>query len=476
MAQTENLTVMFTDIVGFTERTSLQSRAQNRAMLADHNRLLLPLIGRFGGRRIKSIGDALLITFRSPTDAVHCGMAMHDALAEYNVARSEPEQLHIRIAINVGEVRVDARDIFGEAVNVASRVEGLTPADQIYFTEAVYLAMNKAEVPSLPVGRFKLKGIPEEVNLFQVPARQVQRLMPGGEDLGAAPGELPYGGMHRLPALQTGVAAWVAAARNLQVPSVEHALKGRWEALRNPPSRRRQRVLGAALVATLALALLPWLITRVAPPDVEPSAPVTAPAAGTTAPFTGAETAPRDPIADQRRAAQEWLTRGHDAFDQNRRRDAVPAYAQALSLDKRLQNDATLARRLVECLSWASDLSMPVIREHPSPAIITALAERTGQPGDLGASRAAELLTELGHADRIDAVTVAIAALKSAQTCDGKKSAIAELGRSRSPRGLPILKETLGSGVQAWFRNRCFRSEAEKAIDEIEKAHPGSAG
>lgn len=476
MAQTENLTVMFTDIVGFTERTSLQSRAQNQAMLADHNRLLLPLIGRFGGRRIKSIGDALLITFRSPTDAVHCGMALHDALAEYNGSRTEPEQLHIRVAINVGEVRVDARDIFGEAVNVASRVEGLTPADQIYFTEAVYLAMNKAEVPSLPVGRFKLKGIPEEVNLFQVPARQVQRLMPGGEDLGALPGELPYGGMHRMPAPQTGVTAWVTAARNLQVPAVGPALQSRLDALRTLPSRRRLLAWGAALAATLALALLPPLFTRVVPPGVEAAAPSVAAADEATPTAPGRETQLIDPVADQRRVAQEWLTKGHDAFEQNRRRDAVPAYAQALSLDNRFQNDATLAKRLVECLSWASDLSMPVIRQYPSPAIIAALADRTGQPGDLGASRAAGLLTELGHADLIDSVTVAIADLKAAQSCEQKKSAIGELARSRSPRGVPILKETLGSGVQAWFKNRCFRSEAQKAIEEIEKAHPGAAG
>src|ERR1043166_3283699 len=196
MAQTENLTVMFTDIVGYSELTSRQSREQNRAMLRDHNRLLLPLVVRFGGRRVKSIGDSLMLGFSSPTDAVRCGMAMHDALAEYNYRKPENQQIHIRVALNVGEVRVDGSDIFGEAVNVASRVEGLTPPDQIYLTEAVYLAMNKAEVPCTFAGKHNPKGIPEPVKLFSVPPRQVNRLVPGGEDMGEAPGELPFGGMH----------------------------------------------------------------------------------------------------------------------------------------------------------------------------------------------------------------------------------------------------------------------------------------
>ncbi len=74
--RTENLAIVFTDIVGYTARTSRQTREENARLLAEHDRLLLPIVRAFGGRRIKSIGDALLLTFRSPTDSVLCGMAM----------------------------------------------------------------------------------------------------------------------------------------------------------------------------------------------------------------------------------------------------------------------------------------------------------------------------------------------------------------------------------------------------------------
>src|SRR5215471_18866525 len=63
--RTENLAVVFTYIVGYTARTGRQSREENARMLAEHDQLLIPLVRAFGGRKIKSIGDALLLTLRS---------------------------------------------------------------------------------------------------------------------------------------------------------------------------------------------------------------------------------------------------------------------------------------------------------------------------------------------------------------------------------------------------------------------------
>src|SRR5215471_11857343 len=91
--RTENLAVVFTDIVGYTARTGRQSREENARMLAEHDRLLLPLVRALGGRRVKSIGDALLLTFRSPTDSVLCGMALQDCLARHNASLTESERL-----------------------------------------------------------------------------------------------------------------------------------------------------------------------------------------------------------------------------------------------------------------------------------------------------------------------------------------------------------------------------------------------
>jgi class 3 adenylate cyclase len=167
--KTANLAIVFTDIQGFTERTSRQTLEENQRLLRVHHDLLTPVFKAFGGRIIKSIGDAFLVTFESPTQAVLSGMAIQDRLWQHNRSVLEAERLDVRVAINVGEVRVEPNDVFGEPVNIASRVESIAEPGEVFFTEAVYLSMNKAEVPSQEVGSFELKGIPGKIRVFRVP-------------------------------------------------------------------------------------------------------------------------------------------------------------------------------------------------------------------------------------------------------------------------------------------------------------------
>ncbi|MFB1478985.1 adenylate/guanylate cyclase domain-containing protein [Corallococcus sp. RDP092CA] len=197
--KTANLAIVFTDIKGFTERTSRQTLEENQRLLQVHDALLSPLFKAFGGRIIKSIGDAFLVTFESPTQAVLSGIAIQDRLWHHNRELLEDDQLHVRVAVNVGEVRVEANDIFGEPVNIAARVEGITEADEVYFTEAVYLSMNKAEVPSQEVGAFELKGIPGKIRVFRVPRAPYRVLAPTPDAVLPSPEEVsslpPYGNL-----------------------------------------------------------------------------------------------------------------------------------------------------------------------------------------------------------------------------------------------------------------------------------------
>ncbi|MHC4778240.1 MAG: adenylate/guanylate cyclase domain-containing protein [Planctomycetota bacterium] len=162
------LTVMFTDIKGFTERTSKSSREELDHILKKHEDLLMPMIPAFSGRLVKTVGDALMIVFDSPTNAVLCGIMMQERLREHNEALPEKERIEVRVAINTGEMLERDGDVFGEAVNIAARIEGITEASEIYFTERVYLAMNKAEVPSSELGLRRLKGVPEPIKIYRV--------------------------------------------------------------------------------------------------------------------------------------------------------------------------------------------------------------------------------------------------------------------------------------------------------------------
>jgi len=167
--ETRNIAIMLTDIKGFTSKTAGFSRAETQEMLAKHRELVLPVIEKFGGRLVKTIGDAFLVAFNSPTDAVICGVEIQQVLKAHNSGKSQTEKIEIRIAINSGEVAIhDDGDIYGDAVNITSRLESIAEAGEVFFTEAVYLAMNKKEVPSSEIGYRQFKGIPEKIKVFRV--------------------------------------------------------------------------------------------------------------------------------------------------------------------------------------------------------------------------------------------------------------------------------------------------------------------
>ena len=163
----EHLTIMFTDIKGFTSRTSKSSRKELNELLELHEELIEPVFHDFGGTVIKTIGDAFMVKFVSPTDAVLCGREIQRVLDAYNKGK-EDGKIEVRVAINSGEVTVKGNDVFGETVNIAARLEGIADAGDIYFTEAVYLSMNKNEIPTAEVGYRHFKGVPDEVKVYKV--------------------------------------------------------------------------------------------------------------------------------------------------------------------------------------------------------------------------------------------------------------------------------------------------------------------
>ncbi len=198
----ECLAIVFVDIKDYTPKTAGQSRKANERLLGRFAGLVRPMSRAFNGNIVKVMGDAYLITFKSPTDALLCAMAVQDQLSNRNLQVPEVERFELRFAINVGEVRVLKKDIFGAAVNIAARIEGVVEGGEIYFSEAAHLMMNKSEVPFEEVGYHKLKGIQEEVRIYRVPKLSevgaYQLALPEGhtEDaLDVSFQRLPFGGL-----------------------------------------------------------------------------------------------------------------------------------------------------------------------------------------------------------------------------------------------------------------------------------------
>lgn len=465
MPRTENLTIMFTDIAGFTARTSMQSRAENAAMLREHDELLLPIVARFGGRRVKSIGDALLVVFRSPTDAVRCGMAMQDGLTEYNRDRPLEQALHVRVALNLGEVRLEAGDIFGEPVNIAARIEAITPADAVYFSESVYLAMTKAEVRSERMGTFELKGIPEPVSVF--------RAVP---DEGAA---LPFGGLNRAPPVSSGASdplsqffARAGRARHAMVRRTHEALPivrlasapltQRWDALRTAPRR-------ALLVALVGLVLVSGLVAATqifgasTPGEVETML--------TTGRVAEADAYAQKRLAENATDGLGCLVAGHVAFAKDDRKNGLKSYSCALNAREGYANDERLATNLVEALSSVGKPALELVSAHRSSTLIAKLADRSRREGYYGRRRAVEALQAMNEGDRVDEKAVALADLKDAPECSQRLTAVKRIRERKITEALDPLRSLAADNISNRWNNGCLTDEANKTIRELKAAN-----
>ena len=97
-AKTDNLTILLTDIEDFTPKTSRKTRADIVRMIEEHKSLVLPALQGRGGRLIKTIGDAFLVVFDSPTDAVLAGVEVQQLLSRHNETKRGDDRLDVRIA------------------------------------------------------------------------------------------------------------------------------------------------------------------------------------------------------------------------------------------------------------------------------------------------------------------------------------------------------------------------------------------
>ena len=177
----QNLTVMLTDLEGYTERTSRQTHEQNARMLETHDGLLLPLVRQYGGRLVQKRGDSLLAVFPSPTHAVLCGMAMQDRLWRHNQTCGPDEQLPVRICLHTGEVLVTRDAVLGEPVEVVKAVEQVAAAGEVIFTESVNLARNRVEGDAEPCGSVPMPGNGEPLRIHRC-RRSPEGLPFGGQD------------------------------------------------------------------------------------------------------------------------------------------------------------------------------------------------------------------------------------------------------------------------------------------------------
>ena len=163
-----NVTIMFTDVQGFTRLLGSLDHEEGHELVHVHSWTVRECVQRKGGYEVKALGDGFMLVFPTARQAVHCAVDIQRALAEYN--REHPHrQLLVRIGINSGDTFRHREDYFGPAVSMAARVVAKAHGGQILLTDTSReLAGSLEGVDYVERGRFQMRGFPGRHRLYEV--------------------------------------------------------------------------------------------------------------------------------------------------------------------------------------------------------------------------------------------------------------------------------------------------------------------
>ena len=239
--------ILAADVVGYSRLMGIDEVGTLRRLRAYRGELIDPAIAARRGRIVKTTGDGLLVEFASAVDAVACAITAQRALAQRNSGEAEDGRLVFRIGINVGDIIIEANDIFGDGVNVAARLETLSEPGGLCISRAVRdQVRDKLPVQFDDLGEQVVKNIARPVRAFGL----------GPEAIAAAP-ELA-GGAAPARAPRGHNRAWIAAALGAVLLV---AIGGAWWLTRAPfslPQGAQPGVSAPEAGARASIAVLPF--------------------------------------------------------------------------------------------------------------------------------------------------------------------------------------------------------------------------
>jgi len=195
----QKIAVLFTDIIGSTRFFQSHGNLAGRQMLQQHENIASMAITKFGGTVVKNLGDSILAYFVDPREATKAAVEVQKEFSRYNRRNGGGHKIHVRIGVHFDEGIVEDNDIFGNAVNIASKITGLAGSNQIFISRNVF-----AQANTIPSIQFEALDMPGQDNDPDGPS--VYRVI-WEESTEIAPTRMPVLYMRPLLELQTGALA-----------------------------------------------------------------------------------------------------------------------------------------------------------------------------------------------------------------------------------------------------------------------------
>ena len=160
--------ILFADMTGYSRMMAADELGAMES-IATCREILAQLLRRYHGNLVNTAGDGLFVTFESVVNALHCAIDFQGALRQRNSSLPADRRMEFRIGINIDDIIIDGRDILGDGVNVAARIEGIADPGDICVSDAVYTTTrNKVSFEFESLGERTLKNIPEPVGIYRI--------------------------------------------------------------------------------------------------------------------------------------------------------------------------------------------------------------------------------------------------------------------------------------------------------------------
>jgi formylglycine-generating enzyme required for sulfatase activity/class 3 adenylate cyclase len=157
------------DIAGYSRLMELDEEGTHARVKRIERDLIEPSIAEHHGRLVKTTGDGFIAIFDSPVEAVRCGIVIQQNMVGRNASQPKHHWIEYRIGVNLGDVIIEAIDVYGDGVNIASRLENIADPGQVYISGGIYEQVKHKLVCGYEsLGDRKVKNITDPVRVYRV--------------------------------------------------------------------------------------------------------------------------------------------------------------------------------------------------------------------------------------------------------------------------------------------------------------------